>query len=974
MKKRQAAAPLSLESALPAAAGLFPVVGIGASAGGLEALDTFLKNVPVGSGMAWVIVQHLDPTCDSLMAELLQRGTAMKVSEVVDCTRVQPDCVYVIPPNKDLSILHGVLHLLEPVQPRGLRLPIDGFFRALAADMEERAVGVVLSGMGSDGTLGLQAIQEKAGLTAVQDPATAQHNGMPRSAVLAGVADIVASVAELPEKIQSYLRHLPRIAAPHVRAADQDSGSFDKVLVLLRTHTGHDFSCYKQNTVARRIERRMGIHQIEKMPVYVRFLQENPQELELLFRELLIGVTRFFRDPEVWEQVQAEVIPALLLDRPPGRPLRIWVPGCATGEEAYSLAIAFRESLEQLQPDGHHTVQIFATDLDAQAIEKARAGLFPPHIVADVSAERLQRFFVQVDDHYQITKAIRDMVVFAPQNVIMDPPFTRLDLVSCRNLLIYLMPEMQQKLLPLFHFSLSPGGFLLLGNSETIGGLTTLFAPLVGKSRLYRRLATAPWDEPGKFPPAFAPVLLGVPALPQPMSLPVNVQAEAEKLLLQLYAPAAVLVNDKGDIIFISGRTGKYLEPAAGKVNWNLFAMVRAGLGDVLIETFHKALREQATVTRRNAQVEANDGQLTVDLTVHVISDPEILRGLILIVFADVATLPPSRRPAGPHTSASLRVGELEREQKQIYQELLASRAEIQSSREYAVCASEELHATNEDLQSTNEELQSLNEELQTVNAIQLAKVDALARTNNDMKNLLDNSEVSTVFLDAALRVRMFTAGANRVFKLIPGDVGRPITDIVSILDYPALADDMRAMLRDLTVHEQSVATNDGRWFRVRILPYRTTENMIDGVILTMVDTTAEHSLADQARRETNDLLRLAVVVRDSCDAVTVQDLEGRIIAWNPGAVRLYGWSETEALAMNVHERIPPGKQQAALAQLHQLSQASTLDPYQTERLAKDGTSVEVSITSSALINQDGRIYAIATNERATGRAGENLL
>lgn len=957
-------AHLSADSRCP-----FPVVGIGASAGGLEALEVFLKNVPEGSGMAWVIVQHLDPTCESMMAELLQRATPMAVSEVADRTRVQPNCVYVIPPNKDLSILHGVLHLLDPLQPRGLRLPIDYFFRSLAADMQERAIGVILSGMGSDGTLGLLAIKERAGLALVQDPATAQHDGMPRSAVLARVADIVAPATELPGRIRAYLQHLPVIVSHREAAEDHDASAFDKVLILVRVQTGHDFSRYKKNTVYRRIERRMGIHQIDRMALYVRFLQENPQEVEMLFKELLIGVTRFFRDPEVWEKVKTEVIPALLRDRPPGQTLRVWIPACATGEEAYSLAIVFREALDQLSPGQQRTLQVFATDLDPQAIEKARTGVFLPNIATDVSPERLSRFFVQEDGRFQIAKAIREMVVFATQNVIMDPPFTRLDMVSCRNLLIYLMPELQKKILPLFHYSLNPGGFLVLGNSETVGGLTTLFAPLEGKQRIYRRLDSNLWTEPVEFPSMS--MMTQAESLPLALKLPVNLQAEAEKLLMQRYAPGAVLVNDKGDILFISGRTGRFLEPAAGKVNWNVFAMARAGLGDVLLETFQKALKLKELVTRRNVKVETGDGMQTVDITIQPISEPETLRGLVLVVFADVAAAPESSSPTQGETNDGLRIAELEQDQKQSYQDMLTARAEMQSSREYAVCVNEELHATNEELQSTNEELQSLNEELQTVNSVQLAKVDTLGRINNDMKNLLDSSEVSTVFLDTSLRVRMFTAGANRVFKLIQGDVGRAITDIVSILDYPTLDDDMHEMLRTLHVHEQSVMARDGRWFRVRIMPYRTTENMIDGVILTMVDTTAEHELAEKARRQTNDLLRLAVVVRDTSDAITVQDLAGRIIAWNPGAVRMYGWSETEALRMNVHDRIPQGNQQAALAQLHQLSLAATLEPYQTQRLTKDGKLVEVSITSSALFNEDGQMYAITTTERASGPAKE---
>jgi two-component system CheB/CheR fusion protein len=953
----------------------FPIVGIGASAGGLEVLELFLKNVPPESGMAFVIVQHLDPTHKGMMAELLQRVTAMKVIEVKNLTRVQPDCVYVIPPNKDMSILHGVLHLLDPVAPRGLRLPIDFFFRSLADDLEDHSIGVILSGMGMDGTLGLKAIKGKAGVVFVQDPASAKFDGMPRSAVEAGLADIVAPVEALPGKIIAYLQHVPLVARPGVAEEDKAHSAFEKVVILLRAQTGHDFSLYKKNTVYRRIERRMSIHQIDRIATYVRFLQENSQELELLFKELLIGVTTFFRDPAAWEQLKAEVIPALLKDCPPSQALRVWVPACATGEEAYSLAIVFKEALQQLQPARSHTLQIFATDLDRDAIEKARAGIFPANIVADVSPERLNRFFIQLERGYQIAKPIRESVIFAPQNVIMDPPFTRLALVSCRNLLIYLTPELQKKLLPLFYYSLNPGGILFLGSAETVGGFTDLFTSLGGKTRLYRRTESARRIESIEFPASFAPYFSARKGAPPPKALKpkVNLQSEAEQLLLQRYSPAAVLVNNKGDILFISGRTGKYLEPAAGKANLNLFAMAREGLRCELTDAFHKALRQQDAVTLRNVKVGTNGGEQAIDLTVQAIIEPEPLRGLVMIVFTEVATPPETKRPAKGRPASSARMAALERDLEQACQESQTIREEMQTSQEEAKSSNEELQSANEELQSTNEELttsteemQSMNEELQTISAELQHKLDDLSRLNNDLKNLLESTEIATVFMDIALHVRLFTAGANQIFKLIPGDVGRPITDFASELAYPELADDAREVLRTLVVHEQPAAARDGRQFRVRIMPYRTLDNTIDGVVITFMDITAELKRAE-ALRKVNDLLRLAVVVRDAHDAITVQDLDGRILAWNPGAVRIYGWSEAEALEMNVRDRIPMGNREDALAKLHQLSVAEILEPYRTQRIAKDGTVMEISITSTALVNEAGHMYAIATTERTRG-------
>jgi two-component system CheB/CheR fusion protein len=845
------------DNARSAGRSTFPIVGIGASAGGLEALELFLQNVPVGSGMAFVIVQHLDPTHKGLMAELLQRTTAMKVTQVKDRTRVQPDCVYVIPPNKDMSILHGVLHLLDPVAPRGLRLPIDYFFRSLADDAKERSIGVILSGMGTDGTLGFKAIKGKAGVVFVQDPASAKFDGMPRSAIEAGLADVVVPVEALPGKIIAYLQHIPLIAKPGLAEEDKGHSAFEKIVILLRSQTGHDFSLYKKNTVYRRIERRMGIHQIHRIVTYVRFLQENPQELELLFKELLIGVTSFFRDPAAWEVLKAQVIPALLKDRPPGQALRVWIPACATGEEAYSLAIVFKEALEQLAPAGSHTLQIFATDLDQDAIEKARTGVFPANIAADVSPERLSRFLIQLEHGYQVAKPVRNMVIFAPQNVIMDPPFTKLDLVSCRNLLIYLTPELQKKLLPLFHYSLNPGGVLFLGNAETVGEFTDFFAPLEGKARLYRRLKSGQRAEPVEFPASFTPARTGVPPPPKALKPPANLQSQAEQLLLHRYSPAAVLVNDKGDILFISGRTGKYLEPAAGKANWNLFAMAREGLRYELSNAFRKALRQKDAVTRKNMKVGTDGGVQAVDLTVQAIAEPEALRGLVMIVFTDVATPPEMKGPAKAkgRPASSARVAALERDFAQARQELQTTREEMQTSQEELKAANEELQSANEELQSTNqelttsqEEMQSMNEELQTLNTELRYNVADLSRLNNDMKNLLDSTEAATVFLDPALRVRLFTAGANRIFKLILADVGRPITDITSELAYPELADDAREVLRTLAVHEQPVAARDGRWFLMRIMPYRTLENMIDGVVMTFADITTSKALEGKLR------------------------------------------------------------------------------------------------------------------------------
>jgi two-component system CheB/CheR fusion protein len=577
----------------------------------------------------------------------------------------------------------------------------------------------------------------------------------------------------------------------------------------------------------------------------------------LLFKELLIGVTNFFRDPAAWEQLRTEAIPALLASRTPGHALRAWVPGCSTGEEAYSLAIVFKEAVEQVAPEGNFALQIFATDLDRDAIDKARHGVFPNNIAADVSPERLRRFFTKEENGYRLRKEIREMVIFAPQNLIMDPPFTKLDLLCCRNLLIYLSTEVQKKLIPLFHFSLNPGGFLFLGSAETRGSGNDLFTPLSGKSRIYRRAESNPRPEAVEFPASFtagssAPT--GARAAP---SVPVSLQTMADQLVLHRYAPPAVLANDTGDIFYISGRTGKYLEPAAGKANWNIFAMAREGLRYELAGAFQKALREKEVVALHGLKVGTNGGEQYVDVTVQQLSEPGQLHGLVMIVFTDVA--PPV---ASPTTLRSTKARARSPRLAEMESELLRSRAEartthedMQTSQEELRSANEELQSTNEEMQSTNEELttskeemQSLNEELQTLNAELQAKVDELSRASNDMKNLLNSTDIATLFLDSKLNVRRFTPQATKIIKLIPGDVGRPITDLVSDLKYLTLAEDARAVLRTLVSTENDIEASDGRWFTVRIMPYRTMDDRIDGVVITFADITVAKVLEAKLR------------------------------------------------------------------------------------------------------------------------------
>ncbi len=844
-----------------------PIVGIGASAGGLEALVQFLAHVPKDSGMAYVIVQHLDPTQKGMMPELLQRATTMKVTQVKDRTRVRPNCVYVIPPNSDMSALRGVLHLLAPVESRGLRLPIDFFFRSLAADQREQSVGIILSGMGSDGTLGLRAIKEKAGIVLVQEPATAKFDAMPKSVIDAGLADIVASAEELPEKLIAYRRHLPHLARSELHLDEKVQSALEKIVILLRTHSGHDFTLYRRSTLYRRVERRMGIHQVGKISGYVRYLQENPQELGILFKELLIGVTNFFRDKTAWEQMAAKAIPMLLKDRPAGSTLRAWVAGCSTGEEAYSLAITFKETLKRLKYTDNISLQIYATDLDKDAIDKARLGLFPENIIADVSPARLTRFFVKEEGGYRVNKEIRSMVVFAPQNLIMDPPFTKLDILCCRNLLIYLTPELQKKLFPLFHYSLNPGGILFLGSAESIGNFSHLFSAVSLKERIFQCNATAMQGSHLDFPAVFVPTHRDHDAgLSTARQQAPSLQSLADQMLQKRYAPPAVLVNDHGDILYISGKTGKFLEPAAGKANWNVIAMAHDGLRNELSSAMQKVIRKKGSVTVQGIKLGPQSNSQAVDIMVQAVEEPKELFGMILIVFTESAVpAEPSTAPGkGKATNVSSeRQRELQNELKHARDEVQAGREEMQTSQEELKSMNEELQSTNEELQSTNEELmtskeemQSLNEELQTVNAELQAKLDELSGTNNDMKNLLNSTDIATVFLDNELHVRRFTLQAKTIIKFIATDVGRPITDLASDLLYPALVKDAHEVLRTLVFSERSIATQDGRWFTVRIMPYRTVDNRIDGVVITFADITAAKKIEADLREQHRLLTR----------------------------------------------------------------------------------------------------------------------
>jgi two-component system CheB/CheR fusion protein len=948
----------------------FPIVGIGASAGGLPAFEQFFARMPATteSGMAFVLVQHLDPDRKSILTDLVKRCTEMQVFEVTDGMEVQPNCAYIIPPNKDMAFMYGRLHLMEPVAPRGLRLPIDFFFRSLAQDQHEQAICIVLSGTGTDGTLGLKEIKGQGGMTMVQDPASAKYDGMPHSAIATGMVDYILPPAEMPAQLIAYVSRAFGQRIPQVPpAAGKTTDMLQKVFLLLRSQTGHDFSHYKQSTICRRIERRMAVTQIDRLEDYVRYLRQTPLEVDTLFRESLIGVTSFFRDPEAFEVLKEQAIAPLLTDREPGRPLRIWVPGCSTGEEAFSIAMLVQEETDAL--DQHIEVQIFATDIDAEAIDRARAGVYPDGIAADVSPERLARFFRQENGTYRIKKNIRDMVVFAAQNVIKDPPLSKMGLISCRNLLIYMEPELQKKVIPLFHYSLNPEGYLFLGSSETIGEFVDIFAVVDKKWKLFQHKGVAPRRMAVDFS---APSLTDVAA---PIPIPGAVRPEremsirelAEKTLLEKHTPPCAIINERGDVLYIHGRTGRYLEPAPGEANLNIIRMAREGLRLEMTTAIRKVTRQRTTVHYPGLQVKTNGGITTVDLIVRPVMEPASMRNLMMVLFHDVTVreqAEDAKVEPIPTADKDRRIAELERElrTKEEYlqtavEEMETSNEELQSSNEELQSSNEELQSTNEELETSQEELQSVNEELMTVNTELQKKIGDLSQANNDMNNLLAGTGVGTVFLDDDLIIQRFTPAATQVINLIQTDVGRPVSHIVSNLDYDHLTEDAQAVLDTLVPKEAEVQTTDGRWYLMHILPYRTLENVIEGAVLTFVEITKQKQMQEEIRR-------LATVVRNSNDAVTVQDFEGNIRAWNWGAETMYGWSEAEALAMNIRDIVPEDKREEAVAFVKKLTRGEIVESFETQRVCKDGALLDVWLTVTLLTGDRGQPVGVATTER----------
>ena len=896
--KRPAASRLPAQQTVrstPSLSDRFSIVGIGASAGGLEALEAFFTHMLSDSGMAFVVVTHQPPQHVSLLPDLLGRCTTMSVLKASDGVKIAPNSVYIAPSNTYLSVLHATLHELEATSGGSLQFPIDVFFHALAEDQQDRAVGIVLSGTGTDGTLGLKAIKEAAGMTMVQNVQSARYDGMPRSALATGLVDYVLPPSDMPAQLIASVQesYLPGTAP---ESDPISSEVLQQFFLLLRRHTGHDFSGYKATTISRRLVRRLHVHQITEPQQYIQLLQQQPHELDLLFKELLIGVSSFFRNPEAFDMLAHEALPPLLAAKSDADDIRVWVPGCASGEEAYSLAILLYECQERTAK--RYKVQIFATDLDRQAIEVARKGLYPKGIAADLRPDRLARFFAEENHGYRIAKEIREMVIFAPHNLISDPPFTKLDLLSCRNLLIYLDASLQKRLVPMFHYALRPHGLLFLGTSETISGFDDLFSAVDKHWKLYKRQETPSPSALLEFPltaleahQRVDPPMSGMRGREAAASLAVLV----EKLLLERYAPPSVIINDHGDIMHIYGRTGTYLEPAPGQPRLNILAMAREGLQIPLTAAISRAAMRQDEVVQEGVQIKTNGDTVRVKVVVQKLVTPETVRGLLRVSFepvSDVAPPPPAVARGRTRTTPQGRVAELERELQQTgealqktVEELAAAHAEFKLASEEMQSTNEELQSANEELETTREELQSLNEELQTVNTELHSKVDALSEAQDDMANLLDSIDIAAIFLDNDLRIKRFTTQATRVVSLIHTDVGRPMSDIASTLEYGSLMADAQEVLQTLVAKEMEVQTTRGPWYLMRIRPYRTVRNVINGLVITFVDVTRlkrAELLAQETRAFAESIIQ---TVREP---LVVLDADLRVVSANQAFYRVF--------------------------------------------------------------------------------------
>jgi PAS domain S-box-containing protein len=893
---------------------VFPVVGLGASAGGVQALQHFFAAMPADSGMAFVVIMHLSPDRESHVAAVLQNTTTMPVTQVNETVTLEPNRVYVIPPTKHLSMRDGTIEVVEAERPQGQQVAIDVFFRTLAETHHTHAVGIVLSGTGADGSVGIKRLKETGGVAIAQEPAEAEYDGMPRNAINTGVIDWVLPVARMPEQLVALWQNAERITlpadAPVVDPSEAAEQALRDVLAAVRVRTGHDFTHYKRGTLLRRIERRMQVRTMQTLPAYRDYLREQPQEATLLLQDLLIGVTNFFRDRQAFEALEREVVPLLFEGKATDDVIRVWVAGCASGEEAYSVAMLLLEYAARLSDPPH--IQVFATDIDESAIQLAREGSYPTSIEADVSAARLRRFFTREAGGYRINKQVRERVLFAVHNLIKDPPFSRCALITCRNLLIYLNRDAQEQVFDLFHFAAHREGFLFLGSSESVDGASDLFTPLDVKHRIFRAKLT------GR-PLRDVPVLAF--EAPHGRLVPAQRNEERRRIafgelhqrMLEHYAPPSLVVNADYEIVHLSDHAGRFIQFGGGEPSLNLLTVIvpqlRAELRTALVQAFQSGRTTEA----RRVQIERDGHTRYVNMIVRPQHDLVTDATYALVLFAEADQIIGTEGTAAEGDAGEPVVSHLESEIQQLRAQLQTSSERYETSLEELKASNEELQVINEEfrsateeLETSKEELQSVNEELRTVNQALNATVDEVSAANDDLSNLVSSTDIATVFLDRALHVKRYTPPAQGIFNLMPLDEGRPLSDITNTLDYADMLEDASSVLRTLQPVERETNSRDGRWFLARVVPYRTLNDYIDGVVLTFVDITerkrAEDTVRENAERQAF-LLTLSDALRTLSDPIDIQATASRVLGEHLGTDRAYYVDIDEATQEYVVDR-----------------------------------------------------------------------
>lgn len=930
----------------------FPVIGIGASAGGLEALEIFFSAMPADSGMAFIVIQHLSPDFKSLMDELLGRRTTMAVHRVEDGMSIEPNALYLIPPKKEMIIASRRLHLIDRDPNKSLSLPIDTFFRSLAQDCGDQAVGIVLSGTGSDGSRGVRSIHDAGGLVIAQDEQTAQFDGMPRSVIDTGVADFVVPPSEMPDVLMRHARQ-PRLLAGSKGGYDADRSALGSIFHMLREGYGIDFSHYKPTTVVRRIRRRLQLHQLYNVKDYMQRLQSDPDERDKLYRDLLIGVTRFFRDTEAFDKIEKEVLPSLLAQLEPDEELRVWVAGCATGEEPYSLAILLHEQFERLQRPLR--ARVFATDVHRASLEIASCGIYDEEKLADMTPERLERFFVKKGDQFQVTSDLRKTVVYAPHDIIRDAPFTKLDLVSCRNLLIYLEPPAQKRAISLFHFGLKAGGVLMLGPSETPGEMQGEFEPIDQHWRIYRKRRNLRLPPDIRLP---LPTTTTRPlAPPTPQQSSDGLILKAYDALLEQFVPPSLLVSDDRRLLHTFAGAGRYLALANGRATGDILDLFSGDLRTCLATGIPQAIRDRAPVVFDSIHTKTAQGEETLRATIRPLLLRDKAATYLQIILESEPQLFESPEPIAPprnlDAASTERLRVLEGELQSTRENLQTTIQELGTSNEQLQAANEELVASNEELQSTNEELHSVNEELYTVNAEHQRKIAELTELTNDMDNLLRGTDVGTIFLDSELRIREFTPQVTQSFHILPQDVGRQIGNFNHCIRYDRLIDDIQEVIKNESRVEREVTDSQGRAFLLRILPYRT-KVAVEGAVLTLIDIST-------LRKTQSNLQRMSQVFMDAADPIIIEDLNGHIIDLNIATEQAYGWKRAELEGRDVVQLVPPARRDEELAYRERCRRGETVRNVESTRQTKDGAEHAVLLTYSLLGGEDGKPAYIAT-------------